>query len=147
MAHTNLHTCLLAHSLTQSRTSCYSSHTHSLTQSRTSCYFYPQCNMFLTCNGNGRCRGLDGSCICEDGFSGSYCNVSSIKESFTSACEEGRYGYDCQDLCEADTTCSGNGRLVYGRVCVSVSRSTPSFSRAREFVASSLASLSHCRAI
>jgi hypothetical protein len=35
-----------------------------------------KCNAKLTCSKNGRCSGLDGRCICNEGFSGPSCSIT-----------------------------------------------------------------------
>jgi hypothetical protein len=77
-----------------------------------------QCNAFTTCAGNGRCRGKDGTCICEEGWTGANCTtyagVTRCPEGFSGigcqVCDENMYSSECIKQCNAFTTCSGNGR-------------------------------------
>ena len=49
--------------------------------------------MFDDCSDNGRCRGLDGTCICDAGFGGADCSVELGVN--VSACPEGFSGPSC----------------------------------------------------
>ena len=79
------------------------------------------CNASTTCSNNGRCRGMDGTCICDAGFEGDDCSVelvSACPEGFSGpsclACDENSYSADCKSTCNASTTCSNNGRCRGG---------------------------------
>ena len=76
------------------------------------------CNTFTTCNGHGRCRGWDGTCICNEGWSGADCNVFDsgvvCPDGFTGPncepCVRDVYTGECQVSCTALDTCSGHVR-------------------------------------
>ena len=76
-------------------------------------------NIIITrmhCSNQGRCRGLNGDCICDAGFSGHDCNTTKVvcADGFAGpdcqACEEGTYGIGCKDECDPRTHCSNQGR-------------------------------------
>jgi syndecan 4 len=75
------------------------------------------CDAKIDCSRNGRCRGLDGSCICDDGWTGASCNQSGVDacmEGFGGAdcqvCDEDVYSGICNVPCDAKVDCSRNGR-------------------------------------
>jgi len=78
-----------------------------------------------------RCRGEDGSCICEPGWTGATCNqpAGACGDSFSGveckACEEDTYSVVCSEACEMMHSCSGNGRCVCShlQVCICQYRS------------------------
>ena len=65
------------------------------------------CDAETLCNKNGRCRGLDGSCVCDEGWTGKHCNISAATRS---ACPSGTAGTGCREDCDAETLCNNNGR-------------------------------------
>jgi hypothetical protein len=76
------------------------------------------CNDDTTCSGNGRCRGKDGTCICDEGWTGANCNaytgVATCPDGFSGigcqVCDGNIYSWECTEHCNMYTTCSGNGR-------------------------------------
>ena len=101
-----------------------------------------QCNSSTTCAGNGRCRGKDGTCICDEGWTGAGC---SIPTSVTTpppttgwvttpppttgwgttplpitVCPDGFGGVNCL-VCEEDTYSGGCTALTGGTVIFSLS--------------------------
>ena len=45
-------------------------------ENRFGCECRQECNEIRTCNGQGRCSGENGTCICDRGWSGPFCNMS-----------------------------------------------------------------------
>jgi len=74
------------------------------------------CNDDTTCSGNGRCRGKDGTCICDEGWTGANCNgegsgsMSGSDMHPTCAC--GKHG-----RCEADGSCVCESGFFDRRFC------------------------------
>ena len=75
-----------------------------------------QCKASTTCAGNGRCRGKDGTCICDEGWTGANCNgegsgsMSGSDMHPTCAC--GKHG-----RCEADGSCVCESGFFDRRFC------------------------------
>jgi hypothetical protein len=69
-----------------------------------------QFNFITTCSGNGRCRGKDGTCICDYGWTGAHCSIPTCPGVNCHACKEDTYSGGCDKQCNFITTCSGNGR-------------------------------------
>ena len=72
---------------------------------------------FATCSNNGRCKGLDGSCLCYPGYSGSRCEIKDEAACGPgqsgpgcNACAKDSYSADCQAACKGPESCSGKGR-------------------------------------
>ena len=67
-----------------------------------------ECDMFATCNGHGRCRGLTGDCVCYPGWAGSVCHIDLCTP--CSPCPQNLLESDCTTECDMFSTCNGHGR-------------------------------------
>ena len=63
------------------------------------------CDELINCSAHGRCSGQDGSCLCFEGWSGPYCNLS-----LPQLCPEHFFGPFCETSCDAVVNCSAQGR-------------------------------------
>ena len=85
-----------------------------------------QCNMLKTCSGKGRCRGTDGTCICDEGWTGAACSIPTsvttppptmgCPDGFSGvgfqACEGDTYSGGCDKQCDEHTTCSSRVHVL-----------------------------------
>jgi hypothetical protein len=76
------------------------------------------CDMFATCSGHGRCRGLTGQCECYPGWNGTDCSQRTgyfcEQPDFTGidcdACSKNFFTDNCAQECDMFVDCSGHGR-------------------------------------
>ena len=85
-----------------------------------------QFNEHKTCSGNGRCRGSDGTCICDEGWTGAVCSIptsvttppqsTGCPDGFSGvgfqACEGDTYSGGCDKQCDEHTTCSSRVHVL-----------------------------------
>jgi cysteine-rich repeat protein len=81
-------------------------------QNNASCGCQNQCDMFVNCNGNGRCRGSTGDCECYQGFAGPDCSVPILQGCPLDChlCGQDSFDDECIAECGMFETCSGHGR-------------------------------------
>ena len=76
------------------------------------------CDMFATCSGHGRCRGLTGQCECYPGWNGTDCGQRTgyfcEQPDFTGvdcdACSKNIFTDNCRLECDMFVDCNGHGR-------------------------------------
>jgi hypothetical protein len=95
-----------------------------------------QCDEHTTCSGNGRCRGSDGTCICDEGWTGAHCAdpdepSQQCSEGFSGvgcqACDEDNYSGGCEETCDADINCRGSGIRMSSSICNTLSSFSSTF--------------------
>ena len=89
-----------------------------------------QCDEDTSCSGNGRCRGSDGTCICDKGWTGAHCAdpdepSQQCSDGFSGvgcqACDEDNYSGGCEETCDADVNCRGSGIRMSSSICNNLS--------------------------